>query len=247
MVAITEQRRVTVEAVERPRLSVRCERTSVWTCPLKFSINVCGKTETHACGYLEGRIILSANYPIGRLNVRIRFDSGAHVAFVALEKASLKGCPKGTAVSVVKGGSVDGVLDIGDVTYAEVRFYGFPAALLIEQQFKFTFWFWSDKFETVSCVIDSGSYVGRNPMVKFESINVPPKCYVNEYCGFNLSAKLHNCPVIDLLTALRKVSGPGKVYWRKKDGKWYETIRPMNKEVKDQISLEVLSAYNERN
>lgn len=31
-----------------------------------------------------------------------------------------------------------------------------------------------------------------------------------------------------------------------KDNKWYETIRPMSKEIKENISMVVLSAYNEQ-
>ena len=55
-----------------------------------------------------------------------------------------------------------------------------------------------------------------------------------------------------LFKGLRVVEGKNGLFVsmpreKGKDGKWYETIRPMNKEVKDQISLEVLSAYNERN
>ena len=54
-----------------------------------------------------------------------------------------------------------------------------------------------------------------------------------------------------LFKGLRVVEGKRGVFVsmpreKGKDLKWYETIRPMSKEIKDSIALVVLSAYNER-
>lgn len=222
---VTEERRVTI-TVEAPKLSVRCGYVVAHIpCPVKFKTKVCGSEKVLNIVSTTRWLILESNVPLGRINIRIINKSSFNI-YVNLQygdiPCGLGNCPRNAYAPVSPGGSVTGYVDAGDKKYISLYFTvmveasrdidGKSVTVGIEA--------WSDVFEKTTTECSTETF--RFPHVGFTDLKVDSKFYEKVPGNFSVKAKLSKCPVKDLILGIKKVSGPGSVYWLKKDGKWHE-------------------------
>lgn len=198
-----------------------CRQEYFSKCPAKVNIKICGAYEETVSGviFLAG-VSVNADKPLGTLNVRFYNDNPV-LAFVNLAGGELGYCP-GFRI-VFPYDYVDGKIDFGDakgvLTYLAAVLE--PERDLDGRYLRFRIEFWSSRFSPASCTISSTEPASL-PYVKFTYFYIPSRIRYGQDLEFNVVARLEKCTVVDLVVGIRKDSGPGRVYWRKRDGYWHE-------------------------